>query len=107
VTAQAGSSELSVELGTGFADADVAVLVDGLEVWCRTGVTTDYSVGLADVVQVPLPAGGAPAVQVRVDGKTHTAAVSGPAAAEEIRIRCDLDPAGTMTTGPAPEGPIF
>lgn len=108
MTAQApDSGQLSVELGTGFADADVAVLVDGNEVWHRQGVTTNYSVGLADVVQVPLPAESTPTVEVRVDGTPHATTLRSRAPAEEVRIRCDLDPAGAMTIGSAPEGPIF
>jgi hypothetical protein len=108
VPAQASdSAQLSVELGTGFAGADVTVVVDGKEVWHRQGVTTNYSVGLADVVRVPLPADPEPTVEVRVNGATQATTLSTPAPADEVRLRCDLDPAGVMTIGSAPEGPIF
>jgi hypothetical protein len=70
-------------------------------------VTTNYSVGLADVVRLPLPAGAAPTVEVRTGGTARSTQVTAAAAATggEVRLRCDLDPAGSMTIGPAPEGP--
>lgn len=99
-------AQLALELGTGFADADVVVLVDGEQAWHGRGVTTNYSVGLADVVRVRLPAGTAPTVEVRTGDAAGSAEVSAAgAAAGEVRLRCDLDPAGSMTIGPAPEGP--
>jgi hypothetical protein len=103
--AQEGA-QLALELGTGFVDADVVVLVDGVPAWQGHGVTTNYSVGLADVVRVPLPAGTVPTVEVRAGTTTASTEVSAAgAAAGEVRLRCDLDPAGSMTIGPAPEGP--
>ena len=96
-----------LELGTGFRDDEVTVLVDGREVWRRSGVTTDYSVGLAGVV--PLPAGAAGTVEVRVGVRAGgTATLGGDvSAASGGRLRADLDPAGAMVVGPAPEGPVF
>jgi hypothetical protein len=94
-----------LELGTGFQDDDVTVLLDGREVWRGRGVSTDYSVGLAAVV--PLPVGATGEVEVRVGSRaTGAGALIGPAAGER-RLRADLDPAGAMTFGPAPEGPVF
>ena len=90
-----------LELGTGFRDDEVTVLLDGAPVWRGRGVSTDYSVGLAAVV--PLPAGAAGTVEVRVgDRAAGTAQLAAGA-----RLRADLDPAGTMTVGPAPGGPVF
>jgi hypothetical protein len=95
-----------LELGTGFRDDEVTVLLDGREVWHGRGVSTDYSVGLAAVV--PLPAGAAGEVEVRVGTRaTGRAPLTGAAATGQTRLRADLDPAGAMTVGPAPEGPIF
>ncbi|RBY88211.1 hypothetical protein DQ244_16875 [Blastococcus sp. TBT05-19] len=95
-----------LELGTGFRDDDVSVLVDGREVWSAAGVTTDYSVGLAAVV--PLPATGPGEIEVRVGDRARgTRQVQGQAAAGPLRLRCDLDPAGAMALGTAPEGPVF
>jgi hypothetical protein len=95
-----------LELGTGFRDDEVTVLLDGREVWHGRGVSTDYSVGLAAVV--PLPAGATGVVEVRVGTRaTGSAALTGAAAAGNERLRADLDPAGAMTVGPAPEGPYF
>lgn len=98
----------ALELGTGFRDDEVTVLVDGRQVWHDRGVTTDYSVGLAAVV--PLPAGAAGTVEVRVGSRATGSAELAPAGAEGSgggRLRADLDPAGAMSVGPAPEGPIF
>jgi hypothetical protein len=95
-----------LELGTGFQGDEVTVLLDGREVWHGRGVSTDYSVGLAAVV--PLPAGAAGEVEVRVGVRaTGTATLTAEAAAGNERLRADLDPAGAMTVGPAPEGPYF
>jgi hypothetical protein len=92
----------SLELGTGFRDDDVTVLLDGREVWRGSGVTTNYSVGLAAVV--PLPAGESESVlEVRVGDRSLGRRQVEPGA----RLRCDLDPAGTATLGAAPEGPVF
>ena len=92
-----------LELGTGFRDDEVTVLLDGREVWHDRGVSTDYSVGLAALV--PLPAGATGALDVRVGTRaTGTATLTG-AAGERLRV--DLDPAGAITVGPAPEGPYF
>jgi hypothetical protein len=90
-----------MELGTGFRDDEVTVLLGGREVWHGAAVSTDYSVGLAAVV--PLPAGAAGELEVRVGTRaTGTATLT---AADRLRV--DLDPAGAMTIGPAPEGPWF
>jgi hypothetical protein len=95
-----------LELGTGYRDDEVAVLLDGREVWHGRGVTTDYSVGLAAVV--PLPAGAAGTVEVRVGTRAAGSAALGLlASAAGGRLRADLDPAGAMAIGPAPEGPYF
>jgi hypothetical protein len=95
-----------LELGTGFRDDEVTVLVDGREVWHGRGVSTDYSVGLAAFV--PLPAGVTGDVEIRVGTRASgVTELSGAAAAGQTRLRVDLDPAGAMTVGPAPEGPIF
>ncbi|MGH3880558.1 MAG: hypothetical protein ACRDSK_26330 [Actinophytocola sp.] len=39
-----------------FSD-DVVVLIDGQEAWRRSGVTTNYSVGLAAIAEVPAALG--------------------------------------------------
>lgn len=104
---QEKGAELALELGTGFADADVVVLVDGEQVWHGRGVTTNYSVGLADIVRLPLPSGTTPTVEVRTGTTARSAEVPGTAATGEVRLRCDLDPAGAMTIGPVPEGPYM
>ena len=94
----------SLELGTGFRDDEVTVSLDGGQVWHGRGVTTDYSVGLAAVV--PLPAGASGTVEVRV-GSRASGSARLPPTGDGCRLRADLDPAGAMTVGPAPEGPVF
>ena len=95
-----------LELGTGYRDDEVAVLLDGREVWRGRGVSTDWSVGLAAVV--PLPPGSTGTLEVRVGSRASaTAAMGDLIAAGGGRLRADLDPAGAMTIGPAPEGPYF
>ena len=94
----------SLELGTGFRDDEVTVLLDGREVWHGQGVSTNYSVGLAAIV--PLPAGGE-TLEVHVGSRAAGAARLADAAAESGRLRVDLDPAGAMAIAPAPEGPVF
>jgi hypothetical protein len=95
-----------LELGTGFQDDEVTVLLDGREIWHGRGVSTDYSVGLAALV--PLPAGAAGEVEVRVGTRaTGTGSLTGQAAGGETRLRVDLDPAGALSIGPAPEGPYY
>lgn len=95
-------SNVALELGEGFADDEVAVLVDGREVWRREGVTTNYSVGIAEVVQLAAPGEGA-TVEVRVRDLTDSAQVDSSTAGGEIRLRARIDPAGALTVGPRPE----
>ena len=91
----------ALELGTGFTGDEVTVLLDGREVWHGGAVSTDYSVGLAGLV--PLPHGAAGALEVRVG----TRAIGTATLTAGERLRVDLDPAGAITVGPAPEGPYF
>ena len=95
------TGQLEVELGTGFTDDDVAVYLDGAEVWRRGGVTTNYSVGLADVVRLPATAAGT--LEVRVRDKARSRRIE-PGA---HRLRVDLDPSGAPRMADAPEGPVF
>lgn len=101
------SDEIAIELGEGFADDEVAVMVDGSEVWRGSAVTTNYSVGLANVVRIPAPPHEA-VVEVQVRGKSSdTTKVDATAAAGEVRLRARMDPAGTVALAPADEGPIY
>ena len=94
----------SLELGTGFRDDEVTVSLDGARVWHGRGVSTDYSVGLAAVV--PLPPGASGTLEVRV-GSRASGSARFSASGDGARLRADLDPAGAMTFGSAPDGPIF
>ena len=93
------TEEPTVELGVGFADDEVVLLLDGKEVWRRKGVTTNYSVGLADVVRLPGPG----TLEVRVRGDV----LSGRVGPDMARLRVDLDPSGAPRLRAAPEGPVF
>jgi hypothetical protein len=96
-----------VELGTGFDGDDVAVLLNGREVWHRDGVSTNYSVGLADVVRLASPAGDEGLLEVRVGRRTASQQVDLQAGAGAGRWRVDIDPSGALALGPAPDGPVF
>ena len=56
---------LVADLQTGFTADAVVILVDGTEVLRREGVSTDFSIGRADSVEVDA-AGGRVTVEVRV-----------------------------------------
>lgn len=107
----AGSEQgtLAVELAEGFAGEDVAVLVDGTPVWHGERVTTNYSVGIADVVWLSLPASGHPTVEVRVGSRSSSQRVDATAAtgSGELRLRARIDPAGALTLGEASDEARF
>lgn len=66
---------LRVRLGEGFQNNTVSVLVDGRQVYKRSGVSTDWTISRADSVDVKLDA---PSVQLEVavqDGPTTRRAV--------------------------------
>jgi hypothetical protein len=91
---------LAVELGEGFADDEVTVLVDGREEWRRAGVTTNYSVGIADVARVP--GGPGAVVEVRVRQLTGRSRVG-----EDARLRVDIGDSGELALGAGRTGDIF
>ncbi len=99
---------LAVELAEGFAGDDVTVLIDGRQMWHRNGVTTNYSVGIADVVRLPMPTAAWPTVEVQVgrrsasrqvDVEGETTAARATADPGELRLRARIDPAGSVTLG--------
>ncbi|WP_158839502.1 hypothetical protein [Saccharothrix deserti] len=92
--------QLAVELGEGFVDDEVTVLVDGREEWHRTGVTTNYSVGIAEIARVPAEPGAL--VEVRVRDLTSRREVG-----EDPRLRVDIDVSGGLAMGDAPHGDVF
>lgn len=101
---------LAVELAEGFAGDDVTVLIDGKQMWHRNGVSTNYSVGIADVVRLPMPTAAWPTVEVqvgrrsssrRVDVEEARGAGAGAAGEPELRLRARIDPAGALTLGEA------
>ncbi|MFC0106376.1 hypothetical protein [Kibdelosporangium aridum] len=91
---------LAVELGEGFADDEVIVLVDGQEAWRAQRVATNYSVGIAAIATVSAGAGST--VEVRVRGRAKSRRVGG-----EQRLRVDLEPSGELTLGPPRMGDVF
>lgn len=97
--------ELEIELGEGFSDDEVAVLVDGQEIWRQGNISTNWSVGIADVVRVAAPASGAPTVEVRARGTA--AAYRLGADGERVRLQANLDPNGDLHLGPATGGRAF
>ncbi|MGQ0718161.1 MAG: hypothetical protein ACT4NP_12810 [Pseudonocardiales bacterium] len=96
---------LVLELGEGFSGNDVVVLLDGQEVWHRTGVTTNYSVGRAAVIRLPRHPSRAATLEVRAGASTTSHRVQ--AGADEVRLRASVDSSGVVRIGPAPEGYRF
>ncbi len=95
---------VTLELGEGFSDAEVWLLADGETVWHRNGVTTNYSVGLADVVQLQdVPTN----IEVRIRNHQGQHRVTMPVSKEESRLRVWFDPTGEPHSGPSPEGPLL
>ena len=93
---------MEIELGEGFTGDEVAVLVDGREVWRRAGVRTNWSVGIADVVRVADPA-SLVAVHTRDTAATFRLA----SADQPVRLRADLDRTGRLHLGPASDQPAY
>ncbi|MFQ6398595.1 hypothetical protein ACLMAJ_34805 [Nocardia sp. KC 131] len=99
---------LELEIGEGFEDDDLRVLVDGREVWHGAGLTTNYSVGLADVVAVPVEKTGPVSVEVLSRGGGSASYQVDLTAGTGIRLRCQLDPTSKrLELGPAPTEPLF
>ena len=63
-----GLSTLVIELREGFSDDRVVIEVNGELVFDKEEVNTDYSIGLADLVELPIPEGTA-TVQVEVPSR--------------------------------------
>jgi hypothetical protein len=96
---------LILELGEGFSDDDVVVLLDGQEVWHRKGVTTNYSVGLADVVRLPWRPSQATTLEVRAHASATSHRVE--AGTDDVRLRADVESGRGLRISPAPEGYRF
>ncbi|MEV0292053.1 hypothetical protein [Nocardia sp. NPDC050710] len=102
------SDGLKLEIGEGFKDDDLRVLVDGREVWHGAGLTTNYSVGLADVIDVPVRTTGSVSVEVLSRGGESASYQVDLTAGAGIRLRCRLDPTSKrLELGPAPTAPLF
>jgi hypothetical protein len=96
-----------LELGEGFRDDEVTVLLDGQEVWQGRGVTTNYSIGIAEVVQLP-PMATTSRLEVRTRRLSESLSLTSTRDAGEVRLRAAIDPAGAgLTIGPAPSGPLY
>ena len=100
--------ELVVELGEGFTDNAVTVTADDKVVWNREHVTTNYSIGLADIARVPISA------PPRVVGvRAGTSSTSYGSATIELtgtdvpRLRCSMDSNHNLQISLSPEMPIF
>jgi hypothetical protein len=96
-----------LELGEGFKDDEVTVLLDGQEIWHRRGVTTNWSVGIAEVVPLP-PSTTTSRLEVRTHNLSGSASLTPTRDRGEVRLRADIDDAGAgLTVGPAPGGARF
>jgi hypothetical protein len=97
----------ALELGTGYAGVEVTVLVDGRVAWHGDDVNTNYSVGLAGVVPLPVPADGDAVVAIEVGGRAHSQRVHLRSSSGAVRLRADVEPDGTIVLGPASGDPVF
>jgi hypothetical protein len=96
---------VALELGGGFSDDEVVVVVDGRQVWRGTGVTTNWSVGLADVIHLPA---SARTVEVRVGRSSSSMPLPCPPDGDgEVRLRADRCENGRLRLDFAPAGPVF
>jgi hypothetical protein len=100
-----------LELGVGFTDDEVTVSVDGEQVWRRPDVSTNYSIGIAEIIPLG-PRVDASQIEVRVRNLVGSAPLPPPNGTArdggEVRLRADLDPTGReLTVRPAPQEPLY
>lgn len=86
---------LHVDLREGFNGETVIVRVDGREIYRRSGVETNYSVGLADRMRVEVPEGEVRVEVVLPDRGIHQSTVQQVRSAATLAFA--LDPAGQLT----------
>ncbi|MDV6011744.1 hypothetical protein [Haloechinothrix sp. LS1_15] len=98
---------LAVELGEGFSGDRVTLLIDGSEVWHGTAVTTNYSVGIADVVYLAAAPRGA-TVEVRAGNRSAQLRLpSTPGTPDRVRFRAAIALDGTLTLDLVDEEPLL
>lgn len=102
-------STLTIELGDGFSDDEVTVLIDGKRAWRKAGITTNYSVGLADLAHIPVATSTGPrfTVEVQARGQSGSHELDRSATPELERLRVDIDVTGSLELGAAQDGPVF
>jgi len=77
---------LRVRLGEGFQNNSVSVLVDGKEVYGRSGVSTDWTISRADSVDVKTDADSV-RLEVSVDGGPPAVRAVEPARTPFVEVR--------------------
>jgi len=80
-------STLHVALQDGFAGDEVAIRVDGREVWRKAGVKTDIRISRADAAEVEAPSGAA----VEIEARGRTAAVRADPATPHLGVSLDRE----------------
>jgi len=96
---------LRIDLREGFDNDDVEIDVDGQRVYARAGVRTDYSVGLADSVEVDVT-GVVVRVHVRLRGRGLSAEKSVPLEASTQYLAVTASPNAIALTSLA-EAPRY
>lgn len=86
---------LQVDLREGFNDDSVVMRVDGREVYRRSGVRTNYSVGIADRIEIEVPAGKAQVELALPLRGISSLVVHRPGDPDTVTFA--LDPAGQLT----------
>lgn len=85
-------ARLHIALNDGFAGDAVAILVDGREVYNKTGVKTDLRISRADQVDAEAPDAGA-TIEVRAGGRSATTQAD-PGATPYLAV--DIGPSGQL-----------
>lgn len=89
---------LHVDLREGFTRDTVVIRVDGREIYHRTDVETNYSVGLADRVTAEVPRGPV-RVEILLPQRDQQQSLTLPMD-DSAALGFSLDPSGVLTGGP-------
>lgn len=96
---------LRVDLNEGFEDDTVTVQVNGAEIFCKEAVSTNYSIGVAEVITTEAPAGSLKIhirVSTRQADKSLETEISSP-----LFVAVSLSPTGALSFQQSSEEPTY